>query len=864
MSTATVLSEILEWSTTRPSWQRDALRHLVVQGSLEKEDIAALALLCKRAHGLSAGPGPLALTAQHLPKPDEVGQSISLRTLTHHAGVNALASQQVVAFGPQLTVVYGANAAGKSGYTRILKRACRARGAEEILGNVVSPSSLGSPTATIAFDVDGQSDTHHWRDNGPPNPFLSRISVFDHHCASVYVAQKTDVAFRPMGLDLFDGLSNACEAVKAILERERRILANQKLTLSHVPPGTAVAKLAITSLTNPDSIKTLASLTDDDITHMEELKTRLADLQSQDRRKQAREIELRARRVRGLLAKLRDVAKVSSPASHSELLERHNRLRETRRALHEHRTRAFSDQPLMNTGSESWRGLWNAAKVFSEQDAYPDHIFPVTNQGSRCVLCQQELSDDGAHRFQLFEEYLGSNLKNEYDRAVVEYNSTVDALRRGIVTAGSALEMVPDLEVSDAATGKEVRSWLEANVLHLRELEQGLSNESPSQSPLRSALPVINSVKDHVTKLDDRALELRSGDHRVTIDELKKQLRELEARQVLGAHLDQVLEHIERKKRLAAYQECIADTRTNAITRKSTEVTKRAVTEQLTGAFQKELDHLGFRDVEVRLAVAGGSRGALYHKLQLRRAPGVEVVKVVSEGEARCLSIASFFAELSTAAHRSAILFDDPVSSLDHTWRRNVAKRLVEESRMRQVVVFTHDIVFLLALTDAASDIGVDVKHQCLRRDQSHAGFASQEIPWIAMRVGRRIGQLKQLAQKASARYSKGHQGEYEEGAARIYGLLRESWERAVEEVLLGGTVERYRHSIETKRARKLADISEEDLRALDKGMTKCSMWLPGHDHAPGGNAPFPNPTELEADIGTLDDWVRAIRKRRG
>ena len=41
--------------------------------------------------------------------------------------------------------------------------------------------------------------------------------------------------------------------------------------------------------------------------------------------------------------------------------------------------------------------------------------------------------------------------------------------------------------------------------------------------------------------------------------------------------------------------------------------------------------------------------GVLYHKLMLTRAPGVELPKVVSEGEQRCLSIAAFFAELSTA-----------------------------------------------------------------------------------------------------------------------------------------------------------------------------------------------------------------------
>ena len=48
------------------------------------------------------------------------------------------------------------------------------------------------------------------------------------------------------------------------------------------------------------------------------------------------------------------------------------------------------------------------------------------------------------------------------------------------------------------------------------------------------------------------------------------------------------------------------------------------------------------------LTEVGGEFGNLFHKLLLKRAPGVELSRVVSEGEARCLSIAAFFAELST------------------------------------------------------------------------------------------------------------------------------------------------------------------------------------------------------------------------
>ena len=48
-----VLEEILEWSESRPAWQRDALRRLVLNGELSDDDIRELSEICKSAHGLA-------------------------------------------------------------------------------------------------------------------------------------------------------------------------------------------------------------------------------------------------------------------------------------------------------------------------------------------------------------------------------------------------------------------------------------------------------------------------------------------------------------------------------------------------------------------------------------------------------------------------------------------------------------------------------------------------------------------------------------------------------------------------------------------------------------------------------------------
>jgi hypothetical protein len=123
----TVLQEILEWSYDRPAWQRDALRRLVLNGELSGDDIGALTAICKSAYGLAEQPDITSLTKDHVPVKTAGSVPVSLLSIFHHRGVNALAEDQTLRFGPHLTVVYGDNAAGSpaiSAYSRA--RAVRA------------------------------------------------------------------------------------------------------------------------------------------------------------------------------------------------------------------------------------------------------------------------------------------------------------------------------------------------------------------------------------------------------------------------------------------------------------------------------------------------------------------------------------------------------------------------------------------------------------------------------------------------------------------------------------------------------------------------------------------------------------------
>jgi hypothetical protein len=287
-----ILTEILEWSADRPAWQRNALKRLFSKGALVSDDFNELVELCKAAHGLSKPSSPGVLTNSDLRITGGAADAVSLVSVTHHVGVNALAPEQTVAFGPNLTVVYGQNAAGKSGYTRILKRACRARSSEQILGNVLSGEKPLKAQATIRFRAGERETPQQWRPDIPATGELAAVSVFDSHCAPVYLRDKTDVAFRPFSLDIFDKLSAACNEVRTSLEIERSQLTAVAFVVTALPEGTRARALVdgLTSLTDVDSVRTLATLSKDDEGRFKDLRDHQRDLQTADPKERAQEL----------------------------------------------------------------------------------------------------------------------------------------------------------------------------------------------------------------------------------------------------------------------------------------------------------------------------------------------------------------------------------------------------------------------------------------------------------------------------------------------------------------------------------------------------------------------------------------------
>lgn len=861
----TVLEAILDWSADRPAWQRDALRRIIAKGRLEGDDFKELVELCKVGRG--AEPGvlkPVPLEKAHLPANPGQGAAVTLLSVADVSGANNLAPGQALNFEPKgLTVIYGDNGAGKSGYARILKRACRARHAGKIEANVYDDQAPKLASASITFGIGGATQpVERWQDSPQPHAKLSAISVFDSDCASVHLKEKNEVAFRPFGLDVPDELANACQIVKDALAAEQKQLEKARNPIFATPPWkatTAVGKAlaGLTADTDVKKVQATATLTPDETARLERLRDDLA----KNPAKAAAEQTLKADNIKRVIAAVKAVGIGSTDEALLSVRKSATEARVKREAARLASERAFGGEAVAGVGGEVWRALWESARRYSTETAYQGQPFPPSAGDAHCVLCLQPLEQEARERMARFDQFIQQDTAVQAQLAE-KTATTARATLSGVAMRTRELKAALDeIALQDAALGRSTRRFIANARLRRHVLLRSIGAEQSPDLPniVESPLAALAEREAATRKYAD---ELRRSAGAEERKKLEAELAELHDRSLLAASLPTVLEEIQRLGSIRFLAVCAGDTTTNAITKIGNEIADTVITPKMRDRFQEEIVKLAAEKVRVEIVRSGGKYGSPQYQVRLFAKPDAKVHDILSEGEKTCVSVAAFMTELATAGHQSALVFDDPVSSLDHRWRKKVAERLVSETAQRQVIVFTHDLVFVNDLLDLAGKT-IPVRMITLSRGAEGAGQVADGLPWKGQRVEDRIDKLEKAARAAEALHANNQEVEYETQAVRVYDQLRASWERGLEEVAFSHVVMRHRDYINAKDLKKVSVLTDADCDAYATGFKRCSDVVAAHDPSSGRNAAAPPPADLLRDIQAFKDWVASLRDRQ-
>lgn len=847
------LSSVSRWFSERPKWLQVAAMRIIEKDELVDDDYAEFESLC-----LQEAEGNISQVSCSFPTDKFTHKSygsLRLCSIGDIEGVNALAPRNPIVFGKSnFSIIYGKNGSGKSGYVRLLKHICGARNPGALHCNVYSKFNKAQK-ATIKYERDGQLETHEWTGQGICDDLCS-IDIYDTSFGKVFVSSEDEVSYEPPILSFFSTVIKVCEKVANDLDAKASKNPSKKANIPEdiKQTNSGIWYGNISARTTTEDIEKHCSFTDQEEVEVKSLQERLSENDPLEKAKQIRKqkvhVDTLVEDATALLSQLSQENCRRIIAAKKKAIVKKN-------AAEAAASKVFNGSLFEGIGSDVWKELWEAARKYSNEVAYKDTGFPNVSENSRCVLCHQLLSQGGKVRLLSFESFVKGELQKAAEKAANEYGDALKSLK--VVPAEDTI--ITRLDAcgiqKEEIVSKILSSFSELQML--REKLPGIKSEE--EIPTFTEKPEwIEFAKEMSRELDDLAKKYDKDAESDNRDKIKGSLKSLLAKKWLSEHRQNIADEVQRLRMLALIQAAKKQTNTKALSIKKGELAEALITDAFVRRFNTELRKLGASRIRVELVKSKVSKGRVLHKIQLRGAANNILSDVLSEGETRIVSIASFLADVTGKRESTPFIFDDPISSLDQEYEEATVKRMIELSQNKQVIVFTHRLSLLGTVKHFAEKEGIKTDVVSIRL----ADWGTGEPAPIPISQGDIKSALNILMnprfQDAKKAYESGDFDQAEIFVKSICSDFRTVVERSIENDLLCGVVQRFQRPILTLKVKSLAKLCNADCVFFDSLMTKYS----GFEHAQPEEAPIelPKLDELYEDMKALKDWREEYLKR--
>jgi energy-coupling factor transporter ATP-binding protein EcfA2 len=859
MMSMALSDDILDWSESQYAWQQDALRRIFQGGSLTTTDLNALYAL---ANEDAVAPSAQPLTKNHIAAASVAGV-VRLLAIKDLHGVNAFPAGRQIEFAPVgMTVIFGENGAGKSGYARVLKRACRARHSQRVRGNAFD-TNAGSARAKalLRFELDGIPKQVAWVDDQPADEALSSVVVYDAACADDYIESEGEPTFKPFGLRALAELGKACKALEERVSAEVALCPTDKTPFEGLKGDTEVGRYIASLSRNSDLtvVRQLGALSD--IEHLR-LKELLKILSESDPEPRAKSLERLASRVTEIGNRFdRTEAYVAIPAV-AKLRGFMENVEKTSADLNATKAMLAKKEHLPGTGGKNWTSLIGAAREFSIKDAYPGTTFPNIDSDARCVLCQGVLTDPCRANLLDYEAFASSTASLTAAAAI----EILEVAKRKIESASV------DVGIDDATRAElieqgsdlvtRIEKWAETWETRRGAMVAAASANDFDALPEPPSDAATNTdIRRVAETLKTRATELRASGDPAIRAKLIKEHAELMARSALAPHVPAIEKYIGNATRLHELSKVRSRCTSLAVSRRMTELADKYLTDELLAGMKDELKAIGYSRLTKHKIPKRTAKGVTLCRVALDGA-SAPVEDILSEGEQRATAFSFFLAELRLNEKKSTLVFDDPVTSLDHRYRRKIADRLAKLACERQVIVFTHDAVFLTNLQRAAVKAACPIEARHIEWDTA-PGLAMVGLGWDLMGASERIQGLRQMHAKLEKDWVEYPNEANKREMSHIYDQLRGTMERVIREHLLNDVMAPFSDEIKVEAFEAIIGMDTAQWESFVDVYDRACEAMRGHDTTGEAQVPMPTPDQLNSDIDVLQEVVASAKLRK-
>jgi energy-coupling factor transporter ATP-binding protein EcfA2 len=753
-------------------------------------------------------------------------EAVRIDTLQVGDGVNALKSGAQIDFASGVTVIFGENGAGKSGFVRVLKRAAGLRTAEDILHNVRGdkrPTPCGSFTVTVG--ATGQAIP--WKNEFGIAP-LNRVSIFDARGARLHVEDDLTYVYTPGELTLFPLVQNGIERVRTALEAAitARTPGPNTILVSFDRSCSIYAIIeTLGAATDLDEIRKYADLPENSEAAIESLTIEVDALKSQNIQNELKRARDRAIIVKALKSAMEKAIAfdITTYSSRVETRDQASRRRD------EAGSKAFDGLGIPGVLSEEWRQFIQAAEEYLKKNT--SEKYP--GSADLCAYCQQPLTASAVELVRKYRDFSNNAIKAALDtaeRQLRDYAATVVNINADTLQQQLAAETNGGTDILDSAT---------AVVEKMTKLSLSAAARSPIEWKDKDAslAAAVSLVSGEETRLAGHIASLQASvDERQTALKAKQtELTELQGRKTVKTLLPQIEKRVSDAKWVG--KATIVKTNMTGVLRSLTEAAKLASEELLNKDFGKrfEAECRLLRAPNVTLNFPGRQGQVTRRKLVASYKPH----EVLSEGEQKALALADFLAEVTSVPASSPVVFDDPITSMDYRRIHEVCDRIISLAKDHQVIVFTHNIWFAAELLSKADKR--NWKYYDIKLEGGDAGVVTAAAHPRVDTIAQVSGRVKTLIEGAEKQTGEVRAALVEKGYEHLRGLS----EIVVEQELLKGVVQRYLPNVMMTKLEKInvGDL-QESMAAIMPVFEKSCRYIASHSQ----------PLETQGIRPTLDE----------
>ena len=761
---------------------------------------------------------------------ENILDSVRVDSLKVEDGINAIKSGAQIDFAYGVTVIFGENGSGKSGFVRVLKRAAGVRTAEDILHNV---RGAARPTPSCLFNVTVGTISKPvvWKNEFGIAP-LNRASIFDARGARLHVEDDLSYVYTPGELTLFPFVQSGIERVRSAFERTiagRTPGANTILASFDRACSIYATIETLGAATDIVEIRDYAVLPDNADATIESLKTEIDALKSANIQNELKRARDRVAVVQSLKTAI-EAAKTFDVDKYSVFVEA---CKEATRRRDDAGSKVFDGLGIPGVLTDEWRAFIQAGEDYLKKhatEAYP-------HATDSCAYCQQPLSAKAIDLIQKYRDFTNNETKTALDNAeskLREYVAPISALD---------IDAVQQQLAAEASSEGDVLMPLSAVVERIKGLSADVTSRSANAWTDKDAslAAAEKTVAIELTRLAVLASSLQTSIE-LRQEALKRKvvdLIELQGKRAAYNLLPQIEKRVSDAKWVSRAN--IVKGGITSVLRSLTEAAKEASEELLNKGFEKRFEDecRRLRAPNVTLNFPGRQGQVTRRKMVADYKPN----EVLSEGEQKVLALADFLAEVTAVPASSPVIFDDPITSMDYRRIHEVCDRIVALANEHQIIVFTHNIWFaaeLLAKADKKKWKYYDIRSEGL--DSGVLSSANHPRVDTIAQVSARVKKLIDGAEKADGEIKAAL---VEKGYEELRGLC----EIVVEHEMLKGVVQRYAPNVMMTKVEKInVGKLQESTSAVMPIFERACRYIASHSQPIETQGIRPTLDELKAD----------------